>query len=480
MRGKALQEAEEWAKDKNLSYQDKQYLAASKEKEIQKEIAAREIEAQLEREKKDREATEQRNKALAEANMKARQRIRNGTIILVLTVLGAAISVILAGKEVKEAQQKLKETYTYVAYPQQLIELGRKLPLNSTESQLISKKAGLKIKDAQIEQVYLHASKSLAYQYLEDWKSAEESIKQSMNFLRGYKENKQEREGSESNSEFLETEIFALNIQGDLLKEQKKTQEAIEAYKEAFNIFQKHPELSSLQSADLKIIDSRVIESIYRSLNSLLSTDPSVTGDLKKRFEAYLTKHLYAQLEYFLKAKNWKSADLQTYQLMLNLAQREEQGYLNYDNINNFSCPDLQKIDHLWVNADNRFGFSVQKQIWIKTGNRLGIKLDYWNNSDYENNIKFAKAVGWYDEKGTGNNQARDKKGSYVSLDGLYKRIKDNSVGYRGSLPVIRSFSFRRGVDGEDGVNEVEIDIETIKQARSSSFLALRLANCNI
>ena len=467
LRGKALQSALEWAKEKNSSYLDKQYLAASKAKEIQEEIAAREIEAQLEREKKDREATEQRNKALAEANMKARQRIRNGTIILVLTVLGAAISVILAGNEVKEAQQKLKEaqqklkeTYTYVAYPQQLIELGRKLPLDSTESQLISKKAGLKIKDAQIEQVYLHASKSLAYQYLEDWKSAEESIKQSMNFLRGYKENKQEREGSESNSEFLETEIFALNIQGDLLREQTKTQKAIEAYKEAFNILQKHPELSSLQSADSKIIDSRVIESVYRSLISLLSTAPS-TGDLKKGVEASLTKHLYAQLEYFLKAKNWKLADLQTYQLMLNIAKRDEQGYLDYDNINNFSCPDLQKIDHLWVNADNRFGFSVQKEIWIKTGNRLGVKPEDWNNFDYKNYIQFGKAVGWYDEKGTGDNQALNERGSFVSSDELYKRIKDNSLGYRGSLPFFVLFKYNEYLS-------------------YSSFLALRFANCNI
>ncbi|NJL77794.1 MAG: hypothetical protein HC917_01055 [Richelia sp. SM2_1_7] len=70
LRGNALKDAEEWGKDKNLSYQDRQFLAASKEKEIQEEIAAQEKEAQLERERKDREATEQRNKALAEANRK--------------------------------------------------------------------------------------------------------------------------------------------------------------------------------------------------------------------------------------------------------------------------------------------------------------------------------------------------------------------------------------------------------------------------
>ncbi len=58
LRGKTLEDAEEWGKDKNLSYQEKQFLAASREKEIQEEIATREKEAQLEREKKDREASE--------------------------------------------------------------------------------------------------------------------------------------------------------------------------------------------------------------------------------------------------------------------------------------------------------------------------------------------------------------------------------------------------------------------------------------
>ncbi|WP_311775432.1 AAA-like domain-containing protein, partial [Nostoc sp. UCD120] len=81
LRGKALESAEEWAKDKNLSYQDKQFLAASKEKGIQQEIAAKEQFAALERERKDREAAEGRNQLLSEANKKAQRLIKNGTII---------------------------------------------------------------------------------------------------------------------------------------------------------------------------------------------------------------------------------------------------------------------------------------------------------------------------------------------------------------------------------------------------------------
>jgi hypothetical protein len=106
--GKALQDAEEWAKDKNLSYQDKQFLAASREKEIEAEIAAKNKEAELEREKKDREAAEQRTHVLSEANIQAKSRIQNGTIVLVVTLLGALTSGVLAWNRVNEANIRLK------------------------------------------------------------------------------------------------------------------------------------------------------------------------------------------------------------------------------------------------------------------------------------------------------------------------------------------------------------------------------------
>ncbi|MBD2209947.1 GUN4 domain-containing protein [Nostoc linckia FACHB-104] len=436
LRGKALEEAKAWAKGKILSYQDEEFLSESKKQEIQEEIAVKEQEAAFERERQDREAAfererqekeaaEYRNKLLSETNRKAKQQIRNGTIFLIFTVLVAAISVILAAKEVKEAQQKVKEaqqkleeTYTYVAYPQQLRELASKLHANSYAAKLISKQAAIKIKDAQIEQVYLHAAKSLVYQELKDWKSAEESIKQSMNFLRGWKQNNEERVNRESKSELLETQIFALNIQGKLLSEQNNTQNAIEAYKEAFNILEKNSNIISLQSTLPKIIDSEVIESVHQLLIDILKKDDLLKKREQKlieKVEQSLTQYLYAQLEYYLKAKNWQAADEQTYKLMLNIAKREEQGYLDYDDINNFSCPDLQKIDKLWVtNSDKRFGFSVQKEIWDK------------NSQDY---ISFAKAVGWYDDKIAG--------GDFVRYEELLKHIKYNP-SYRGSLPIIR------------------------------------------
>ncbi|BAZ01191.1 TPR repeat-containing protein [Tolypothrix tenuis PCC 7101] len=443
LRGKALEEAEAWARDKSLSYQDRQFLAASKEQEIQEEIAAKEQEAALERERQDREAAEYRNSLLSEANRKAKQQIRNGYIILIFTVLVAAMSVILAEKKVKEAQEKLKETYTYVAYPQQLRELVSKLPPNSEAAELISEQIDIKIKDAQIEQVYLHAAKALAYQEVEDWKSAEESIKQSMNFLRGWKQNQEEMESRESNSEFLEIQIFALNVKGKLLSKQNNTQNAIEAYKEAFNILEKNPNIISLQSTIPKIIDSNVIESVHQHLIDILNKDEQLNKrdkKLREKVEQSLTQYLYAQLEYYLKVKNWQAADWQTDRLMLYLSKREEQRFLEIDNINNFSCPALKKIDQLWVaNSDKRFGFSVQKEIW---------------NKNSKNYISFAKAVGWYNEKIGGENL------ELLRLREVLKLIKKSPDKYRGSLPHGRYFS------------------HTLYEFHS--LLLLRLEKCNI
>ncbi|WP_375469726.1 AAA-like domain-containing protein [uncultured Nostoc sp.] len=431
MRGKALQEAKEWAKDKNLSYQDKQYLAASKEKEIQEEIAAQKQEAALSRERKDKEAAEARNQLLSEANKKAQRRISIGIVVLLLAVLGAATVGISARKQLNETKEEVEAV-------QQLNklagELQNKTNSSSEEITFDSNEAlrlsalSFNVNNHQLKQALVFATKSQAYQQLKMLKEAEQEIKQSQKVLA------EADQKALDSIQGLQIQVLFYKTQGDLLTQNVQNQKAKEAYSTAFNILRNHPNETYFPK-DNQLLTGENVELVHRGLIKLISQNITEIK-LRREVEASLTKHLYAQLEYFLKAKNWKSADRKTSQLMLNIAKRDEQGYLDYDNINNFSCPDLQKIDHLWVNADNRFGFSVQKEIWIKTGNRLGIKPEDWNNLDYKNYIQFAKAVGWYDEKGTGDNQALNERG-FVSSDELYKRIKENFVGYRGSLPTI-------------------------------------------
>lgn len=100
----------------------------------------------------------------------------------------------------------------------------------------------------------------------------------------------------------------------------------------------------------------------------------------------------YDELEYSLNAKNWQIADIKTSQLM----HSED---LDISDIVSFSCPDLRKIDQLWVaNSNGRFGFSVQKEIWIKTGNPLGIiDQQNWTTEKIESWDRFVTAVGWFD-----------------------------------------------------------------------------------
>ena len=76
-------------------------------------------------------------------------------------------------------------------------------------------------------------------------------------------------------------------------------------------------------------------------------------------------KDKYKKLEDFLKAGKWKEADLETGRIILELAKRKQQGWLNNDSIKNVPCWELQTIDQLWVKHSNgSFGFSIQKKIF--------------------------------------------------------------------------------------------------------------------
>jgi hypothetical protein len=138
-------------------------------------------------------------------------------------------------------------------------------------------------------------------------------------------------------------------------------------------------------------------------------------------------------LEYFLKGKQWQEADEKTLDIMLFIANRENERYLDYPQIENFSCPALKQMDDYWVqNSKGNFGFSVQKKIWVDTGNRLGIKLENWDDNDIKNYLRFASAVGWYNER-----QESEPSGGYVGYEELIERIKKDptSTEVRGGIP---------------------------------------------
>ena len=99
----------------------------------------------------------------------------------------------------------------------------------------------------------------------------------------------------------------------------------------------------------------------------------------------------YAQLETYLKNGQWKEADQETYRLMITAVEKEEGQWFKAEELLNFPCEELKAIDSLWVKCSNgKFGFSVQKQIYVECGAKLdgmypGDKI--WH--------KFCDRVGW-------------------------------------------------------------------------------------
>ncbi|NJM69757.1 MAG: hypothetical protein HC862_05760 [Scytonema sp. RU_4_4] len=124
----------------------------------------------------------------------------------------------------------------------------------------------------------------------------------------------------------------------------------------------------------------------------------------------------YTKLRDVLAAGKWKEADYETYLVMLQAVGRQENDYITEEEILNFPCTDLRTIDQLWVKYSNgRFGFSVQKEIYLSVGGKPDGKYD---SEAWE---KFGDCVGWR------------VKESWI----VYKKVTFYTNAPRGHLPIL-------------------------------------------
>ncbi|WP_204152419.1 GUN4 domain-containing protein [Leptolyngbya sp. CCY15150] len=114
-----------------------------------------------------------------------------------------------------------------------------------------------------------------------------------------------------------------------------------------------------------------------RSLTSW-TTDPALGGNalcvVRERIP-----DCYRNLVNYLANGAWKEADQETERQMLKAvgSDAEKRGCLDLEEIREFPCDDLRIIDRLWVKfSGGRFGFSVQKQIWVEVGGKLDYSKD--------------------------------------------------------------------------------------------------------
>ncbi|MBE9139406.1 GUN4 domain-containing protein [Nodosilinea sp. LEGE 07088] len=123
----------------------------------------------------------------------------------------------------------------------------------------------------------------------------------------------------------------------------------------------------------------------------------------------------YTRLRDLLKAQDWRAADRETYEVMIRAVGKKSGDWFTEDELLNFPCADLLTIDRLWVNySQGKFGFSVQKQIYVETGNPLDSQ---YHKETWE---AFCDRVGWR------------KAGNYLN----YSDLKANpSLSPTGEFP---------------------------------------------
>jgi len=96
----------------------------------------------------------------------------------------------------------------------------------------------------------------------------------------------------------------------------------------------------------------------------------------------------YSQLDRLLASGQWQEADEETARVMLKVAGREKEGWLDKESIEKFPCDDLRTIDQLWLKYSNGdFGLSVQKRIYQSLGGTSEYDTEVWES--------FGDRVGW-------------------------------------------------------------------------------------
>jgi hypothetical protein len=95
----------------------------------------------------------------------------------------------------------------------------------------------------------------------------------------------------------------------------------------------------------------------------------------------------YYKLRDLLAGNYWKAADQETIDCMCKVMDRQKEGWLRIEDIRSFPCIELSRINDLWMSySEEKFGFSIQKEIWYKCG------CPTFYGEDWE---KFGSTVGW-------------------------------------------------------------------------------------
>jgi hypothetical protein len=105
------------------------------------------------------------------------------------------------------------------------------------------------------------------------------------------------------------------------------------------------------------------------SLNSLSERIDRLEHKLDQALLLLTDLYRYRKLRDLLATENWREADEETTNIMLEIMGKSSLDNIIPDEVMNFPCSALQLLDQLWMSySNNRFGFSVQQQIYTRLG----------------------------------------------------------------------------------------------------------------
>lgn len=151
-------------------------------------------------------------------------------------------------------------------------------------------------------------------------------------------------------------------------------------------VWQKHLPANNTVSVHLcEILDKLLQNAVSQRFQS--ATEVLQTLEQPKKLLNIPNYHTVSTIDYthlrgLLAKGKWQSADQETWELMSQALAKPRGSYIFSSDVEKIPCPDLQTIDHLWVNSSHgRFGFSVQTLIYKNVNGDYGI---------------FCHQVGWY------------------------------------------------------------------------------------
>lgn len=177
--------------------------------------------------------------------------------------------------------------------------------------------------------------------------------------------------------------FFAYAVQGNLLEEGGIEVASRDAYEEAFSYTSENPDFN--QTSVTTAIDKLLSTTRSEDLNRDADIFRPLASAVFKKHHDFQAKRSIRELDQALEKHQWQNADMLTRNALVSSAYSRDVGF-SYANI---ACDHLRKIDALWsTHSMGRYGFKVQKDIFLETGNIPGLMDD-------KSVLEFVRKIGW-------------------------------------------------------------------------------------